>query len=160
VRLSVDLRVEEIIDKPYDLVLKALLEDSDRWLPSLARTAGNRLQTDLAVQVGKARVGRAAEVNVQPPTIYPDRCEIAIAWKAAEMTALFPELSGGFQLVAAGPRASRLSFKASYEPPGRALGRLADQALMPRIAESSVKDFVRRTAHTLGDRATAPDIGT
>jgi hypothetical protein len=150
-----DLREEEIINQPYASVQKALLADPGKWLPSLADDAGKRLVTDLAVQIGRARVARSVEVEVAPPTIYPDRSEMEISWKAAGMPSLFPELRGRFELAAVDAGRSRLSFEASYEPPGRLAGQLVDQAMMHRVAEASVREFVLRTAQALGRRANA-----
>jgi ribosome-associated toxin RatA of RatAB toxin-antitoxin module len=148
-----DIEVEERLDQPFGLVLQALLADSGRWLPGLARDSVDRLVAELEVHAGKLRVARSVEVEVTPPTIYPGRCEICIAWKAAENAAFFPELGGVFELVAVGPAQSRLSFEASYEPPAGVLGQLANWALMHRVAEASVQEFVRRTAESLRTRA-------
>jgi hypothetical protein len=149
----VDLRAEEIIDQPYASVQKALLADPGKWLPNLADDAGKRLITEIGVQIGSAWVARAIEVEVAPPTIYPDRSEIFISWKAAGMPSLFPELRGLLELAAVDAARSRLSFEASYEPPGRLAGQLVNQALMHRVAEASVRKFVLRTARALGRRA-------
>jgi hypothetical protein len=148
-----DVRIEETIDQPYALVLQAMLGDPGKWLPGLARDAADRLVTDLTVRVGSARVARSVEVDVTPPTIYPDRCEICVAWKAAEDAAFFPELAGAFELEHIGPAQSRLSFEASYQPPARVLGQLVDRRFMHRAAEVSVREFVLRTARTLESRA-------
>ena len=148
-----DVRIEETIDQPYASVLQAMLGDSGKWLPGLARDAANRLVTDLALRVGNVRVARSVAVDVTPPTIYPDRCEICVAWKAAEDAAFFPELAGAFELKHMGAAQSRLSFEASYEPPARLLGQLVDWTFMHRTAEASVREFVLRTARTLESRA-------
>jgi hypothetical protein len=148
-----DLRIEETIDQPYASVLQAMLGDPEKWLPGLARDAADRLVTDLGVLLGNVRVVRSVEVEVTPPTIYPDRCEICVAWKAAEDAAFFPELAGAFTLGQMGPAQSRLSFEASYEPPARILGQLVDRTLMHRTAEASVREFVLRIARTLESRA-------
>jgi len=148
-----DVRIEETIDQPYALVLQAMLGDPGKWLPGLARDAADRLVTDLAVLVGNVRVARSVEVDVTPPTIYPDRCEICVAWKAAEDAAFFPGLTGAFKLEHMGPAQSRLSFDATYEPPARVLGQLVDRTFMHRTAEASVREFVLRTARTLESRA-------
>jgi len=148
-----DVRIEETIDQPYALVLQAMLGDPGKWLPGLARDAADRLVTDLAVLVGNVRVARSVEVDVTPPTIYPDRCEICVAWKAAEDAAFFPGLTGAFKLEHMGPAQSRLSFDATYEPPARVLGQLVDRTFMHRTAEASVREFVLRTARTLEGRA-------
>jgi hypothetical protein len=148
-----DIEVEERLDQPFAFVLQALLADSGRWLPGLARDSADRLVAELAVHAGKLRVARSVEVEVTPPTIYPGRCEICVAWKAAENAAFFPELAGVFELVAVGPAQSRLSFEASYDPPAGVLGQLADWALMHRVAEASVREFVQRTAESLRSRA-------
>jgi hypothetical protein len=148
-----DLMTEETIDQPYALVLQALLAEPGKWLPSLARDAADRLVTDLAVRVGNVRVARSVEVDVTPPTIYPDRCEIVVAWKSADDAAFFPELAGAFKLEHMGPAQSRLSFEATYEPPARVLGQLVDRTFMHRTAEASVREFVLRTARTLESRS-------
>jgi ribosome-associated toxin RatA of RatAB toxin-antitoxin module len=148
-----DLRIEEAIDQPYALVLQAMLGDPGKWLPGLARDAADRLVTDLAVRVGNVRAARSVEVDVTPPTIYPDRCEICVAWKAAQDAALFPELTGTFKLEHMGPAQSRLSFEATYEPPASVLGQLVDRTFMHRTADVSVREFVLRTARMLESRA-------
>jgi hypothetical protein len=150
-----DLRAEEIINQPYASVQKALLAAPGKWLPNLADDAGKRLITELAIQIRRAQVARAVEVEVAPPTIFPDRSEMEISWKAASMPSLFPDLRGRFELAAVDAGRSRLSFEASYEPPGRLAGQLGDQALMHRVAEASVREFLLRTADALGRRAKA-----
>jgi hypothetical protein len=148
-----DLRAEQIINQPYASVQKALLAAPGKWLPNLADDAGKRLVAELAIQIGRARVAHAVEVEVAPPTIFPDRSEIFLSWKAAGVPSLFPALRGRFELVAVDAGRSRLSFEASYEPPGGLAGQLGDQALMHRVAEASVREFVLRTAEALGRRA-------
>jgi hypothetical protein len=151
-----DLRIVETIDQPYALVRKAILGDPGKWLPGLATDAADRLVTELALRLGNVRVARSVEVDVTPPTIYPDRIEISVAWKAAEDAVFFPELAGAFKLEGMGPAQSRLSFEATYEPPARALGQLVDRAFMHRTAEASVREFVLGTARTLESHAAPP----
>jgi hypothetical protein len=62
-----DLRAEEIINQPYASVQKALLAAPGKWLPNLADDAGKRLITELAIQIGRAQMARAVEVEVAPP---------------------------------------------------------------------------------------------
>jgi hypothetical protein len=154
---QMDVQAEQIIDEPYWLVRDALVADTFRWLPNLARDAEDRLSAELGLRVGSTRTVRSVNVEVQPPTIYPDRCELYITWKAATMSAFYPELTGTLQLRPAGPRQTRVSFQASYEPPGRALGRLADRALMHRVAEASIAEFLQTTARTLESGARSAD---
>jgi hypothetical protein len=149
----VDLQTEQTLDHPYALVLKAVLAERGNWLPGLVRDAADRLVTDLGVSLGGVRLARSIVVEISPPTIYPGRCEIFVAWKAAKGAAFLPELGGFFQLIAAGPTSTRLTFEATYEPPARALGQVTDRALMHRVAESSVRDFVARMARGLASRA-------
>jgi hypothetical protein len=151
--VNTEVRAEQTIDLPYQSVRDALLADSGKWLPSLAEDAASRLVTELGVNLGKVRVARAVQVEVSPPTIYPDRCQLYVAWRAAEMPALFPELTGAFELLPLPPRQSRLSFDGRYVPPGRAVGRLVDRVLMHRVAEASVQEFVTRTAGMLESAA-------
>jgi hypothetical protein len=50
-----------------------------------------------------------------------------------------------------GPQSTRLTLNARYDPPMGALGKLIDRALMHRLAQSTMDDFVIRLAATLTD---------
>ena len=144
-----DFAVERVIDEPYSFVQETLLAGPAEWLPRLADDAGERLVTELGFHVGGASIARPIEVEVSPATVYPGRCEVYLSWKAAVTPALYPELEGVLQLAAVAAQQTRLSFEASYEPPGRAVGRLVDRALMHRVAEASLGEFVDRVAGAL-----------
>jgi len=148
-----DVSATETLNEPYARILEALLAHSGTWLPGLARDASDRLITELGFGAGRTRISRRIAVEVAPPTVRPGRCEISVAWKAAEGSRLFPELGGVFELLAAGPARSTISFEASYDPPVRAIGRLVDHALLHRVAEACVQDFVARIAKELASQA-------
>jgi hypothetical protein len=52
-----------------------------------------------------------------------------------------------------GPARSQLSLSARYAPPRGAAGKLADRALLHRVAEATIQDFVDRTAEALASLA-------
>ena len=45
--------------------------------------------------------------------------------------------------------ASQLEVSGEYRPPGGAVGRISDQAVLHRIAQATVEDFVRGIASVL-----------
>ncbi|HMK97435.1 MAG TPA: hypothetical protein VK425_07805, partial [Acidimicrobiales bacterium] len=74
---------------------------------------------------------------------------LSIKWQAAERPALFPVLEGDLELVPLGADRSRLILSASYVPPLGELGRRLDRAVLHRVAESTVRSFLRRLASSL-----------
>ena len=75
-----------------------------------------------------------------------------MSWRPTAEGTVLPVLDGDLELAAIGPRRSQLSMNASYEPPFGLIGRMADRALLHRVAEATVKDFVDRIAGALRSR--------
>jgi hypothetical protein len=74
---------------------------------------------------------------------------LLIRWKASHAAGLFPVLEGSLEIEPSGRAHSRLTVSGEYQVPGGAPGRVGDRALLHRVAEATVADFVRRTGATL-----------
>jgi hypothetical protein len=75
--------------------------------------------------------------------IYP------ISWKAAGGEALFPTMEADLVLEPLGVEVVKMTFRGSYDPPLGAVGRAIDRALLHRLAEVSVKNFLDQLANAL-----------
>ena len=64
---------------------------------------------------------------------------------------LIPEMEGDLEVAPLGPASSQLSISARYTPPLGAIGQAIDRALLHRVAEATLKDFLDRVAEGLAD---------
>ncbi len=78
---------------------------------------------------------KAAFVDVGPARpLGDDGLEVEIGWRASTMAPLFPVFSGAIVV-----RGDELTLSGWYAPPGGALGRAADRALLHIAAEGTAR---------------------
>jgi hypothetical protein len=121
-------------------------------MPALAWKSngqGQRLLSELGFEIGKRRVVREIEVELGALRPMSGVSLLPIRWKAASQTGLFPALDGQLEIAPVGKARTQVGLSASYEPPLGVLGKVADRALMHRIAEITIKDFLERIADRL-----------
>jgi hypothetical protein len=140
--------------RPFADVEAPLLDDPERWLPAIFEAAedrGSRLMADVGFSVGRDhRVDKQVEVHIGDPYRMSGKTTVPITWSASGAERLFPSLEGDLEIAAVGERRSQLSISARYKPPLGVLGRVVDRALMHRIAEATLKDFLDRVVEVLG----------
>jgi len=127
-----------------------LLGGPEAWVPGLVRDAtihGERLLTEIGFG-GRLRISKEVELEVGEPTHFGMTLYIPISWKATGPSGLFPLLEGDLELTTLGEGRTQLAISARYTPPLDGLGQAADRAVLHRVAESTVKDFLDR----LGER--------
>jgi hypothetical protein len=146
------------VNRPFDEVEAELLRAPAEWIPDLAGEAEARGEGLLAeVGFGKVlRVERTVRIEFGAPARLEAKTLLPVKWRPAAGGPALPGLDGDLELAAVGPRRSQLSMTASYEPPFGLIGRLADRALLHRVAEATVKDFVDRIARALIGRLGSP----
>jgi len=137
------------VDRTYDEVRQALLDRADRWLPGVATDAGRRGELLLA-EVGfggeHARVETPVVIEIRPAMEFPSRLVLPIEWRPLSARNLLPKLDGDLEIAPLGPRRTHCSLSARYRPPLGIVGEALDRALLHRVAEATVKDFVDRLA--------------
>lgn len=133
------------------VVRRRALSDPDRlawairaarsWLgPEVepARPGMHRHETDLRLRVSDraslVTFRKAALVDIGPVQALPDGWEVEIGWQASTLQPLFPVFWG--TIVA---RGTELTLSGWYAPPGGALGRAADRALLHIAAEGTAR---------------------
>lgn len=142
-----------VVDMPFARVEAQFLRGADRWLPGMASEAsghGNRLLSELGFKVGPRRLSRRIAVKVGTMLRSPGVTMLPLKWRAASADTLFPVLDGQIEIASLGPNVTQVGVSASYEPPMGWVGRLADRALLHRVAEVTIQDFVERVGEHVG----------
>lgn len=141
----------------------ALSQDPSRWLPGIAEGANHRGDLLLAeMGFGEAlRIKRTVVVELGAPVRSSSKSIFPIRWVPSGSAGLFPSLDADLEVAPIGPERTQLAMSARYVPPFGVVGRAVDRALLSRVAEATLKDFLDRVAHTImsppnvsaGDRA-------
>ncbi len=139
------------LDLPFAQAEAALLQAPREWLPGIARAAGSEGDVMLA-EVGFGppglRVRKRVAVAIGTPLRFPFKTLLPVSWRATGAESLFPEMEGDLEVAPFGPCKTQLSMNARYRPPFGAVGAAADRALLHRVAEATIREFVER----VGDR--------
>jgi len=156
------------IPAPQADVERLLLESPAAAVAEPARRAdaeGVRLMTEVGFGLPPLRLTRPVGVRFGEPIRYPSKTLLPMTWKPMSLEALTPELDADVEVAGLGPWRTQLSISARYTPPLGPLGRSLDRALLHRVAEATLRDFLDRVAARLqtmisGTGGTAPiDVG-
>ena len=137
---------------PRGALEKALLSAPESMIPSIASFAddrGRHLLAEVGFPVDGHRVSKNVDIDVGTPVTNAGKTWIPIAWRATGPSSLFPTLDAELEFASMGKRLTQLSFSGRYQPPLGLVGRTIDKALLSRLAEATIKDFVDRLARAL-----------
>lgn len=141
---------------PFETVDAELLGLPEEWIPGVARDAndrGERLLAEVGFGPQNRRVQKQVRIELGEVVRLSSKTVLPMSWRATGLQPLFPVLEADIEVAALGPNRTQLSTNARYEPPLGALGRAIDRALMHRVAEATVKDFLDCVAQGLQARA-------
>ncbi len=129
-----------------------LLANRGEWLSPLASAAA-REGEELRLRIGPSEalpvLSKTVRVTVGDPLERGEVTVVPITWQATGTPALFPVLSADLEITALDSELTQLTLHGRYEPPLGAIGRRLDRLLMHRIAEASVRSFLRHLAEAL-----------
>lgn len=135
-----------------DLIEAALADAAaDDWLPGIARDANHRGDVLLA-EVGfgdEVRLARQVAIELGEVVRMPSKTVVPMRWQATGATGLFPALDADLEIAPLGPHRTQLAMSARYVPPLGALGRAIDRAMLFRVAEATLKDFLDRVGEAV-----------
>ncbi|HYT81208.1 MAG TPA: hypothetical protein VEQ37_18535 [Actinomycetota bacterium] len=129
-----------------------LLDSPGHWSAEPAREAearGEQLLAEVGFGPRGARIGKRVELQFGEPIRFPSKTILPMSWKPAGLDSLLPRLDADIELGELGPDRTQLSINARYTPPLGSLGRVLNRALLHRVAEATVKDFLDRAARVL-----------
>ena len=142
-------------------VERLLTSAPESWIPGLAREAdgyGERLLADVGFG-DRSRLDRNVAIELGTPIRVPSRTILPLKWTAARTSRLFPSLDADLEVAPLGPLRTQLAMSARYVPPFGALGKAIDRALLHRVAEATLKDFLDRVGAALVAESGAPING-
>jgi hypothetical protein len=145
--------VRYFIELPYEAgdVERALAAGPERWLPAVAEQAharGERLLADVGIG-DDFRLAHTVEITVGSPARFPTKLVVPISWQPTGGRSVLPSMDADLEIAPLGGHGCQLAVSARYEPPLRALGKVLDQAVLHRIAEATVKDFLDRVGDAI-----------
>ena len=135
---------------PSERVAAALAAPSHPWSIGLDGD-GRELLAKVGVRVGRLPIYKEVRLTLGalPSAIPADRVMLPVSWVAVGGPPLFPAMEGTLHVQPEGAGSTRLTLNARYDPPLGLLGELIDRALMHRVAQGTIKDFVERVAGRL-----------
>lgn len=126
-----------------------LRSDMESWA-DLAYRENEQLRS----RVGpNEHVAREVRLDVGMAEIHSSGLVYPIHWTAQSAHLLFPELDADLVLSKVGSQRTSLTLKGNYKPPLGPLGRLADRAVLRRVAEATIIDWMNRLAGALSPDA-------
>ena len=144
------VRYYQELAHPAYAVEAALTRDPDAWLPGLVRAShgrGMELVSRVGLTLGPGRVDHEVRMSISLPHHVGQTAVIPIAWIPTGGGSVVPALEGELEVSPLDGGRSQLAMNASYRPPLGWLGAVAERALMRRVAEATLKDFVDHVAH-------------
>ncbi len=147
--MAVFVRYYQEIPRSASAVEAALTRLPESWLPEVVMTSNAHawnLMKRVGLSFGGVRLARRVHLEISPPRPLGDTCVIAISWRPVSNNPLLPSLDGDVEICPLGEDHAQLAISARYRPPLGWVGSIADRALMRRIAEATVKDFLDRVA--------------
>ena len=89
-----------------------------------------------------------------PPFATGSKFVFPLRWAASGGADLFPSLDADLEVAPIRPGRTQLAMSARYVPPFGTVGRVIDRAVLSRVAEATLKDFLDRVADAImGSRA-------
>ncbi len=138
------------ISHPAGRVAEALAIPTRPWAVSLDGDARAHLAR-VGVTIGRLEVYKHVrlEVGASRATLRSESVMLPVSWVAVGGPPIFPRMEGTLHVEPAGPGAAQLLLNARYDPPLGKLGALIDRALMHRVAQNTMTDFVERLSRAL-----------
>jgi hypothetical protein len=143
------------LDLPFEEVdgrIRQMLDELSGWADAAYRH-GEELRARVGPGGSRPVFAKTVTLDIGRPAGPPGQTTIPLAWSATGATGLFPRMSADLTIARLGPDMTQLGFNGSYEPPGGVVGQAVNEALLHRIAESSVKGLVDRIAAAIGNDA-------
>jgi hypothetical protein len=146
------VRYYVMVSRPFAELEAEITGGAEHWMPSMAERAnghGLKLLSELGFDVGKRRIARRIEIKLGEPRRSAGVTLFPVHWRAATESGLFPTLEGQLEIAKLGLATTQVGISASYEPPFGWVGKIADKALLHRVAEATVQDFMERIRNQL-----------
>jgi hypothetical protein len=146
------IRYFAVLPLPAGRVTSALLRRPLDWVPNLAMDAdehGDQLLAEVGFGPEELRLGKLVSIDVGDPVQLGEKTALPMSWRATGPQGLFPVLDGDLEVAPLGASSTQIALSAQYRPPLGPVGRAIDRAVLHRIAEATIKDFLDGVARTV-----------
>ena len=133
------------IDRPIGGCATTLARGPRRWFPRL----GDKNEYAIGPRIAGVTIRKRVTVEAGEPVQAGDWTGMPLTWKASFPEKLFPVMQGKVELEPVDGLTTRLTVSGMYEAPLGRVGRQLDDALMHRVAESTVKELAESIAKRL-----------
>jgi hypothetical protein len=137
---------------PFEEVEKSLMLSARDWVPGLVEGAeahGEVLLAEVGFGPPGKRIDKQVQIELGEPFRLASKSILPMTWRATGVHALFPSLEADFEVAPLGANQTQLSVSARYDPPLGPVGEVIDRAVLHRIAEATIKDFLERAGEEL-----------
>jgi hypothetical protein len=149
---SMLVRAYAFVHVPGELVCARIVADHSEWLSPMAAGAareGDALRLRIGAIESLPMLGKTVTVRVGEPLARDEITVVPITWQATGSPGLFPVLTADLEIAGVGLGFTRLTLRGHYDPPLGALGRRIDRLTLHRLAEATIRSFMRRVADSL-----------
>jgi hypothetical protein len=134
------------VDLPAISVSQRILDQGNRWLSPIALQAAESAE-EMRLRIGPIAtplLRRCVWVELGDAIKLGDTVIVPLTWQATGIPAVFPTMSADLEIAPAGPSRTQLTLLGRYDLPLDGLGRGIDARLFQRLAEATVRSFLRR----------------
>ncbi len=135
----------KVIDAPYGDVEARLDASSEAFFAEAlgsSQVAGERITAKVGPKGWPAALSKTVAIRLGPVRRHGDSTLIAFSWQARGGASLFPRLDADLEVAPFGLDQTVLTIRGAYEAPAGWPGRVADELLLHRIAESTLRAFL------------------
>jgi hypothetical protein len=158
--MTKELHCYEYVNRPYEAVREALINDAVGIFERATQTATGRaraLVSNLKVAIAGLEIGKNVVIKVthvkphkdMPGHVATDALSLELEWRAETSSALFPAMHATLLAYPLSATETQLDLLGQYEPPGGIFGSAADLLVGHRIAAASVHRFLDEVASRL-----------
>ncbi len=140
------------VDAPADRIRERIAADHGEWLSGLAAGAAREGES-LRLRVGPIgslpMLSKTVTIDADPPITRGLITVVPLTWRATGSQGIFPALNADLEVAPLSPETTQMTLRGHYVPPLGAVGERLDRVLMHRVAEATIRSFMRRLAVSL-----------
>ncbi|MBO0683297.1 MAG: hypothetical protein J2P45_09095 [Candidatus Dormibacteraeota bacterium] len=136
----------------YERITAVMQEQPGSWLGHAAADAssqGERMLVDVGLQVGPPPLERPSRVEVGELVATNRVASLPLRIVPQDPSSLIPLFVGSLDAAWLGAGRTHLALSLQYDPPFGFVGRVADRALLHRVAEATAHRFLQKVTDQL-----------
>ena len=137
---------------PAERICARIAADHGDWLTGLAAGAaheGESLRRSVGPMDSLPMLSETVTLNAGESKANGATTVVRLFWLATAPQGTLPVLNADLEVAALNPEMTELTLRASYEPSLKGLDQRPDRLIIHRIAEATVRSFMRRLTDSL-----------